>query len=248
VMAIAFAGVGFAELCRRYRQQVLAGPMENTGAFLPVLPVLGFWAADTRVDYSLLLLTVGVLYAGLSIARRSFGFGVLAALAANGGLWFFLNRQDGFGFLIHPQIWLIPPALCVLAAAYLNRSQLSDSQMTTVRYFTSMSIYVSSTADIFLNGVAQEPWLPAVLAGLSIAGILAGIALRVRAFLLLGTCFLGLALFTVIWYAAVDLDQTWVLSVSGIIAGALIIALFAIFEKKRQEVLQAFERIKQWEA
>ena len=247
VMAIAFLGVGFAEVCRRYRQNVLAEPIENTGALLPVLPVLGFWATEMPVDYSLLLVLVGVLYAGLSIARRSFGFGVLAALAANGGLWYFLNRQDGFGFLAHPQIWLIPPALCVLAAAYLNRKQLSDAQMTAVRYFTSMSVYLSSTGDIFLNGVAQAPWLPAVLAGLSIVGILAGIALRVRAFLMLGTGFLALSLFTVIWYAAVDLDQTWIWWASGLVAGVLIIALFAIFEKKQQEVLAAFERIKQWQ-
>ena len=248
VMVIAFAGVGFSELCRRYRQQVLAEPLQNTGALLPVLPVLGFWISDSRVDYSLLLLSVGVLYAGLSIARRSFGFGVLAAVAANGGLWYFLNHQDGFGFLRHPQIWLIPPALCVLAAAYLNRQQLSTEQMTAVRYLTSTAIYVSSTADIFINGVAQNPWLPLVLAGLSILGILAGIVLRVRAFLFLGTSFLGLALFTIIWHAAVDLDQTWIWYATGIIAGVLILALFAMFEKKRGEVLEVFERIKQWEA
>ncbi|MGD9722986.1 MAG: hypothetical protein AB7O59_21435 [Pirellulales bacterium] len=248
VMAIAFAGVGFAELCRRYRQPVLAEPLENTGALLPVLPVLGFWFAQSQVDYSLLLVAVGVLYAGLSIARRSFGFGVLAAVAANGGLWYFLNRQDGWGFLAHPQIWIIPPAVCVLVAAYLNRSQLSDAQMTAVRYSSTMCIYVSSTADIFVIGVAQNPWLPLVLAGLSILGILAGIALRVRAFLLLGTSFLGLALFTMIWHAAVDLDQTWIWFVSVVVAGVLIFVMFAIFEKKRREVLEAFERIKHWEA
>ncbi len=200
------------------------------------------------MDYSLLLLCVGVLYAGLSIARRSFGFGVLAAVAANGGLWFFLNRQEGWGFLAHPQVWLIPPAVCVLVAAYINRRQLSESQMTAIRYATSMAIYMSSTADIFLNGVAQAPMLPLVLAGLSILGIAAGIVLRVRAFLFLGTGFLALAMFTIIWHAAVDRDQTWIWWVSGIVAGLLIYMLVAIFEKKRQQVLEVVDRIKQWEA
>jgi hypothetical protein len=74
------------------------------------------------------------------------------------------------------------------------------------------------------------------------------VLLRVRAFLMLGTGFLGLALFTIIWYAAVDRDQTWIWYASGIVAGVLILALFAVFEKKRQEVLEVFERIKQWEA
>jgi len=173
VMAIAFGGVGFAELCRRYKQDVLAEPLANTGALLPVLPVLGYWAADSQVHYSLLLVLVGVLYAGLSVARRSFGFGVLAAPGGQWRIVVFPQRSIWIRILAHPQVWLIPPALCVLAAAYLNRAQLSDAQMTAVRYFTSMAIYISSTADIFLNGVARAPWLPLVLAGISVLGILA---------------------------------------------------------------------------
>ena len=66
-------------------------------------------------------------------------------------------------------------------------------------YATSIVVYVSSTADIFINGVGHMPWLPLVLAGLSILGILVGIWLRVRAFLLLGTAFLLVSLLTIIW-------------------------------------------------
>jgi hypothetical protein len=189
-----------------------------------------------------------MLYAGLAIARRSFGFGVLAALAANGGLWFLLGRQDGWGFLAHPQVWLIPPAVCVLAAAYLNRRQLSEAQMTALRYGSSMAIYLSSTADIFLNGVAQNQWLPIILAALSVLGIFAGILLRVRSFLFMGTGFLCLALFTIIWYAAVDLEQTWIWYVCLLLLGVAIFAVFTIFEKKRQQMLEVVERLKEWEA
>jgi hypothetical protein len=142
---------------------------------------------------------------------------------------------------------LVPPALCLLAAAYLNRRQLSDAQMTSLRYLCSMAIYVSSTADVFLNGVAQAPWLPLVLGALSLAGIAAGILLRVRAFLFLGTAFLGLALFTIIWHAAVDRDQTWIWYVSGLVAGVLIVAGFTLVEKKRQDVLAVLEKLKAWD-
>ncbi len=120
--------------------------------------------------------------------------------------------------------------------------------MTTARYASSTAIYLSSTADIFLNGVAQNPWLPLVLAALAIAGVAAGILLPVRTFLFLGISFLAIALFTIIWYAAVDRDQTWIWWASGIIAGILILVLFGVFEKKRQEILEVFERLKQWEA
>jgi hypothetical protein len=248
VMALAFLGAGLSELFRRQGRLVLAEPLERTGAFLPLLPVVGFWVLSPQVHYSGLLLLVGVLYGVLSISRRSFGFGVLAAIAGNGGLWYYLQHDlDGFGLLEHPQVWLIPPALSVLAAAYLNRDRLSESQMASVRYICLMTVYVSSTADIFINGVAHNPWLPVVLAGLSVLGILAGILIRVRSFLFLGSSFLVLAIFTMIWHAAVDLDHTWLWYLSGIVLGAAIIAVFAVFEKKRGEVLRVVEGLKQWQ-
>ena len=248
VMAIAYLGVGLAEWYGRRGQRVLAEPLERTGVLLPLLPVVGFWFVGSETNYSLLLLVVGGLYMALAVTRRSFGFGLLSALAANGGLWHYLHQLDGLGLLDHPQLWLIPPALCVLAAAYLNRQRLSESQMTMVRYLTSMTIYISSTADIFLNGVAEAPWLPLVLGALSLVGIFAGILMRVRAFLFLGTSFLVLAITTVIWHAAVNLDQTWIWYASGIVVGVAIIVLFAVFEKRRQDVIQLVETLKTWEA
>ena len=53
---------------------------------------------------------------------------------------------------------------------------------------------------------------------------------------------------TMIWYAAVDLHQTWLWFVTGIVAGIVIIAVFALFEKRREDVLQVVGRLKDWEA
>ena len=248
VMAIAFVGVGLGEVFRRQGRRVLAEPLERTGALMPLLPVLGFWVVGYRVNYSGVLLVVGVLYGVLAMMRKSFAFSILAALAANGGLWYLLQNSEGYGLAEHPQLWLIPPALCVLVAAYLNRSRLSDEQMTMLRYLTSTTIYASSTADIFLKGVSQSPYLPLVLGGLAIVGVLAGIVLRVRAFLFLGASFLVLSLFTIIWYAAVDLQQTWLWAASGIVTGIAIIAVFAVFEKKRDDVLRMLDELKRWKA
>ena len=109
-------------------------------------------------------------------------------------------------------------------------------------------IYASSTADIFINGVAEAPWLPVVLAAISIAGVFAGILMQVRAFLYLGTSFLLVAILTVIWHAAIEEQRTWILWIAGIVTGALIIALFGAFEKRRDDVLRLVDRLKQWEA
>ena len=108
-------------------------------------------------------------------------------------------------------------------------------------------IYLSSTADMFIAGLGKDWRLPLVLMLLSVAGVLAGLLLRIRSFLLLGIVFLLLDIVAMIWYAAVDLQQTWIWYVCGIALGAAIIALFAVFEKRRNDVLAAVEKLKQWE-
>ncbi len=247
VMAIAYLGVATSEALRRRELLVLAHPIERTGAFLPLLPVIGFWVIHSKVDYSALLFVVGGIYGLLSILRRSFVFGLLAAIAGNGGLWYLLHRTDNYQFLQHPQLWLIPVALSVLVAAYINEDDFTEDQMAGIRYMSLVTIYASSTADIFINGVADSPWLPLALAALSLAGVFAGIIFRIRGLLLLGCVFLLIAIITMIWYASVNLGWTWLWYVAGIATGATIIFMFALFEKKRAEVLRVVEGLKDWE-
>ena len=246
-MAVAFVGVGLSEWFGRQGQLVLARPLERTGVFLPLLPVLGFWFVGSKVDYAGLLVVVGMLYAALSLLRASFGFGVIAALAANGALWSLLHRTAKLGLFDHPQVWMIPPALSVLAATYLNRKRLTPEQTTATRYTCLMVIYVSSTADIMIQGVTNSLWLPLVLMALSVAGVMIGIGLRLRSYLYLGTAFLMLSLLTMIRFASVNLGWTWLWYVAGIVLGLAIIAVFALFEKHRGKALHMIEELKAWQ-
>ena len=59
--------------------------------------------------------------------------GLAAALAANFGLWSLLVHTQ-LSFLAHPQLWLVPLALIVLAAEHINRDRLSTAQCLTLRY------------------------------------------------------------------------------------------------------------------
>jgi hypothetical protein len=233
VMSIAFFGVVTSEALRRASLLVLAKPLERSGAFLPLLPVLGFWIASSEVDFSVLLFIVGGLYGLLSILRRSFGFGLLAGIVGNAGLWYAFQRTVDYGFFQHPQLWLVPVALSVLAAAYLNEDKLAEDQMAGIRYFSLITIYVSSTADIFINGVANSPWLPLILGSFSLAGIFAGIVFRVRGMTLMASIFLLLSIVTMIWYASDNFGWTWLWYVFGIVTGAAIILTFAVFERKK---------------
>ena len=51
---------------------------------------------------------------------------------------------------------------------------------------------------------------------------------------------------SMIWHAAHDLHHTWIWYVCGIALGAAILAMFAVFEKRRNDVLAAVEQLKDW--
>jgi hypothetical protein len=259
VMALAYVGIGLAELFERKKTEVLAVPLRRTGVLLPLVPLLAFWAKPPALvsefardrapglgpflgyleklpqhfdTYSWLWFLAGGVYALLALSRKSFGWALLAALATNAALWSLLTHHE-VPFAVHPQAWVIPLALIVLASEHINRRRLTEEASNAMRYAGIAMIYVASAADMFLAGVGNSTWLPVILAVLCVAGVLAGILLRVRAFIYLGVGFLLLDLFSMIWYAAVDLQQTWVWYASGIVLGVVVLALFAYLEKQR---------------
>ncbi len=273
LMLVAFLGVGLAELFERRGLRVLATPLQRTGVFLPLIPLLAIWARPPdaflqvageaapgttpmlgylqnvpwRFDrYAVLWLMASALYALVALSRRSSLWALVAALAANFGVWSLLAHH-GIAFLMHPQAWLIPLALIVLVSEHINREKLPEGVSTSLRYLGVCMIYVASTADLFLAGIGASLWLPIVLAVLAVGGVLAGILLRVKAFLFLGVSFLMLDLFTMIWHAAVNRSQTWLWWASGIVLGVAILTLFAVFEKRRNDVLKLIEQIKRWD-
>jgi hypothetical protein len=108
------------------------------------------------------------------------------------------------------------------------------------------AVYLSSTADLFLTGLGRGVQLPLALALLSAAGVLLGTLLRVRAFLFLGLTFPSLDVFAQVWHAAVGRAQTWAWWASGIVLGAAILTLFALFEKRRNDVLRVLAALRRW--
>jgi len=187
-----------------------------------------------------------LFYGVLAVTKRSVGLGALAIVAANTGLWVLWHQHD-LSFLDRPQLWLIPIALVVLVAEYLDRGRLDEVQRTTLRYLALSVIYVSSTVE-FLRGVDEKSVvLPLVLVGLSVAGVLAGILLRGRSFLYLGVTFLTVVIARMIVYAAFQRDHIWLFWTCCILLGIAILTMFGIFEKRRNDVLAAVERFKQWQ-
>ncbi|MCI0643236.1 MAG: hypothetical protein L0Y72_23285 [Gemmataceae bacterium] len=272
MLTLGFAGIGFAHWFRKRGLDVLALPLERTGIVLPLVPLAAYLLRPLASfhalrealpgvqpllryldrlsphygQHALLWFLVGGLFALLAVFKRSAGWSLVAALTANFGLWVIFANTEALAFLVHPQIWLVPVGVILLAAENLYRERLSDSQAQAVRYLGLLTIFLSSSADMFITGVGQSVLLPIVLALLAIAGVLLGILLRVRAFLLQGVAFLFLVVFAQIWHAAVDRGQTWVWWASGIVLGAAILSLFGLFEKRRNDVLRALKGFRQW--
>jgi hypothetical protein len=246
VVAIAYVGVGLGEAFRRRGVRVLAEPLGRTGVFLPLLPALAFWAQASLTSYAGVLFWVGLLYVILSIQHKSFTYGVAAGLAGNAALWALMQDRD-FTFLEHPQFWMIPPAVSVLVASHLTRDQLKESQLTAIRYVAMLVIYLSSTGEMFISGIGESLWPVMLLMAFSVAGVLTGIGLRVRAFLYLGAGFLTLSLVSMVWHASRALHHVWPWWAFGFSLGVAILVLFALFEKRRDDFLHKIEQLQSWE-
>ena len=246
VLGLAFLSTAVSEVFEGLGVRVLAEPLRRTGIFLPIIPVLGFWIGLTgdASSYSSLWFSVGLFYGLIAIYNRSMAFALLAALSVNAGLWAVLHEQQ-MAFVRHPQLWLVPFASIVLIGSHLNRDRLGRKQMATLRYLALTVIYLASTAETFLTGLGADVTRPLLLVGLSLVGVFAGMMLRVRAFLFLGSGFAGLGMFALVRHAA--MAKAWVWYVAGIIVGIIIIVLFAVFEKRREEILKVLERLREWE-
>ena len=243
-VGLAFFGVGASELFRRQAIHVLAEPLGRTGLFLPLLPAIACWfQAPEFGQYSLVLLSTGLLYLTASSLRASPICVTLAAVAGNLALWAWLNEQS-VAFYMHPQVWIIPPAACVLAAAQWNRERLSETQLTSLRYATMILIYISSTSEILLAGIGESLWPPIILTVLSVAGVLAGIVMRIRAFVYLGASFVLVSMVSMVWHASQRLGHVWPWWAFGVAMGLAILAIFVYFEKRRSNLSHTVRQAK----
>ncbi|MEE3372392.1 MAG: hypothetical protein VX346_23855 [Planctomycetota bacterium] len=248
LMGIAFTGCGLSEVFHRRQLTVLADPLGNTGFVISVVPAALIWFdLEHQAEPAVILLTIGVLHLVTGAIRGSLVLGLSSIVFGNLALWTFYGHYEYFQFTRHPQLWLIPPAISVLAAIQLNRSLLTPAQISFTRLACVAVIYVSSTSEVFLGGIGDELMPPMVLAVLSVMGVLLGIAMRIRIFLYLGSSFLFVSILTMLRVAHRQMGGDWVWWVFGICLGLAIVTLFALFDKKRTEMTAWITRVRNWE-
>jgi hypothetical protein len=246
-MTLAFGGVGMANLLSKRKLLVLSEPIFHAAAALPIVAACAFWGIDSKADASLLMLFAGLVYLVIGVSRHALWSGLAAVAFANLSLWLFYDKFPGMAFLTHPQLWLIPPAVSVLIAAQLNRDRFAAGQLSALRYVCAAIIYLSSTSEIITSGWGAALWPPMGLAALAVAGILAGMLLQTRPFLYLGSAFLLFAMISMVAHAQQRLHHVWPWWAFGLCLGAAILAMFGLFEKRRNDMQSIFNRLREWD-
>lgn len=131
------------------------------------------------------------------------------------------------------QLYLTPAALSVLLLAHLHRYELPSQILNGVRLAATATLFVSATSDVFFHpGVGVF----LVALALSLAGVLVGIASRIRAFLYTGMISLvgNIAWQLLMLFPEQRLSQAVILlTLAVLLAGAM-----TWFNMKREDILQ----------
>jgi hypothetical protein len=232
--ALAFRGV--AQLAaRRPATSILAGPFRQTSLMLPTATVLlgvarAFHAphAGWHGARSLALFLAAGFYFWQGIERRRPGWHVLAAGIANVALallWQDLRLDD-------PQFYMVPLGASVLVLVQLLKRELPAATHDPLRYLGALIILVSPTFHI-----VGGSWLHLLtLMLLSLGVMLAAMSLRVRAMLYAGTAFLVADLVAMVVRGSIDRPS--LLWLAGLAVGAGVLALGALAERNREQLLQ----------
>jgi hypothetical protein len=171
---------------------------------------------------------------------------VVSVGLGNVAWWFTLTQTPGWAFMDHPQLWLIPPAFCVLFAVSKYRETMDDATVAFIRYAAMLTIYLSSTADMLIQQIGVSLMGPIMLVLLSLLGMVAGVILRVRAFLFLGAAFVLLGTVSMVWHANQSLGS-WVWWGFGITTGVLLLVGLTLLEKYKNQLRNYSDRIASWD-
>jgi len=152
---------------------------------------------------------------------------VVAAAIVNLGMFALWNSIS----ISDPQFYLVPVGLTMIGLVELLRRDIHVKAHDPLRYAGALLILVSPCFDI-LGG----SWLHMMsLMILSVIVILIAIGLRLRALIHTGTAFLLIDLAAMVVRSSID--NPGMLWITGLLVGAAVIALAAVCERNREQLL-----------
>ena len=161
----------------------------------------------------------------------------LGVLALNGAIYLWVPVWAGrYGLW---QLTIVPAAVSVLALLHLHRHELRPKVLNGARLAALSLLYAGAGLDVFLR---PELGVFVLALGLAFIGIMAGIALRIRAFLYAGVAFLVLNVIGQLlrFYPEQNLSRALILL--GL--GTVITLGMVIFNLKREAILQRIRLVR----
>jgi hypothetical protein len=184
-----FSLLGVAVIARRRKVPVVADATRRFAAVLPIALLL-LTARGATNEAAGLALGVSALYGAMAWVERSRIFGSLAALAANLALVVFAVAQGLDG----AEVFVGPVGIFVTALAQIFAPKMTPAARSALRILGGGLLYLPAAIKLtFRLGEAEDGGTYAVIFGVvCLLGVVAGLVLRVRAYLALGTMFLTL--------------------------------------------------------
>ena len=183
-----FSLLGVAVVARRRGVPKVADATRRFAAVLPLALALLTTNGMTNEAAGLALGT-SVLYGAMAWVERSRIFGSLAALAANLALVVFAIAQGLDGI----EVFVGPLGILVTALAQIFAPKTSPAARSALRIIGGALLYLPAGVKLtFRLGEADDATYSVVFGAVCLIGVVAGLALRVRAYLALGTLFLVL--------------------------------------------------------
>jgi hypothetical protein len=211
-------------------------PWKNAAYVMPLLALYTTWLEVNSIT----LIVVASFYLFIAKANQQIRFTYISIALINWSLWNFFrdfNLTDG--------LWYVTTiSSSILYIAQLDPS-LQQPEMKENRHFLRM---LGTSLICGYAGILHQDssWIPGIF---SLIGIFAGLALRVRAFLYIGTVtFLGTSIYQLVIFSLRYPFLKWVV---GLLVGIALISIAANFETRKEQLNSIFRSknsgIKEWE-
>ncbi|MGE0082944.1 MAG: hypothetical protein AB7S75_00845 [Desulfococcaceae bacterium] len=234
---ILFAAWILAIWSRFTESEIFSAPMQRISTMLSIGLLFTFPWQTGSVHASSILMLTGLLYFSQYHATEKSLFLYIGSVLINAALYLWIPLWSQKSNLL--QIYAIPASLTVLAILHLHRKELRRSVLNASRLTAVCVLYAAVSLDLFLR---PELSVFILALGLSLAGIIAGIAMRVRAFLYGGVVFMVMNVTSQMFrfYPEQGLGKGIVL----VAMGAFIMSAMIWFSLRREEILKRFRIIR----
>jgi hypothetical protein len=210
--------------------------------FAQGVPILITLLTAFSVNTSSLLLTGG-FYGWMAFAAQTTRLSYIGLITAN---WAALRLLEQFN--LTSRVWNVSlVGLSILFVAQVDPALRSSSQKGLRHWLRCFAVGLIGTTVLYESDPSFMAGLLAI--GLSLALIMAGLLLRIRAFLYVGTLMFVAKILRLIWLFIAD--ESLVLWALGIALGLVLIWIAATFEARRAQVTALLQywvtELEQWQ-